>query len=96
MLASATLVAGCACLTNVMVAQADPLIPLTPDENKYLEHLHQILPGTGDEAAFHNDGWLLDTGRHACEWRAFGNIGYDSTYVSPILAQVAFADLCPQ
>jgi 23S rRNA A1618 N6-methylase RlmF len=96
MLGAGALLAGSVCLANVPVALADPLTPLPPNEIDYLAHLHQLLPGTGDSAAFHSDGWLLDQGRHACEWRDIGEVGYGHTYVSPIVTQVAFADLCPQ
>jgi hypothetical protein len=95
-LTAGALLAGCTCLVDLPVTQADPLIPPTPAEIEYLEHLHHILPGTGDLEAFHSDGVLLDRGRLACYRRDQGFIGYRATYVSPVIAQVAFADLCPR
>ena len=89
------LVAGFAGLANAAAAHGDPLIPPTPAEIAYLDHLHKVFPGTGDPAAFHSDGWLLEKGRYACRQRDLNLVGYEATGLSPIVTQVAFIHLCP-
>jgi hypothetical protein len=94
-LTAGVLLAGSACLVDLQVAQADPLVPPTPAEIKFLDDLHRAFPGTHDPAAFHSDGVLLDTGWLACEKRKVGLVGFQATGVSPIITQIAFIDLCP-
>ncbi|MDQ2638934.1 MAG: hypothetical protein M3Y83_18915 [Actinomycetota bacterium] len=81
--------------TGAQVAQAEPLTPLTPNELQYLEQLHEVLSVTRDNAAFHSDGELLDTGRYVCHQRTTGLVGYGATLVSPAITQLAFIYLCP-
>lgn len=85
------------CLVGVPLAQADPLTPLTPAENAFLDHARRVLPGSGDPVAFNSDGELLDQGRYVCMKRdTVGQVGYEATFVSPIITQLAFIYLCPQ
>lgn len=76
-------------------ASAEPLVPPTPAEMLYLDHLHQIMPGSGDPAASHGDGWFLEKGRYACSKKAQGYVGATAILLSPIITQIAYADLCP-
>ena len=84
-------------LAGTPVAHADPLIPLTPAEVGFLDHLHRVLPGSGDPTAFNSDGEQLDKGRYACYQRDVnGLVGFEATYVSSIVTQLAFIYLCPK
>lgn len=88
--------AATVCLAGVPVAQAEPLVPPTPAELQYLDHLRQVLPGSGDPAAFVSDGELLDKGRYVCYMRDANDlVGYEATLVSAIVSQLAFIYLCP-
>jgi len=96
-LAAGALLAGLGCLAGTSVAQADPLTPLTPGENQFLDQARRLFPGSGDPDAFKSDGQLLDQGRYACFRRdSSGLVGYEVTYVSPIITQLAFVYLCPK
>ncbi len=91
------LLAASGCLVVVPVAHSDPLIPPSPGELQYLDQARRLLPGSGDPVAVNSDGELLDLGRYSCFRRdSTGLIGYEATYVSPILTQLAFIYLCPQ
>ncbi len=97
MLAAGALLAGLGCQVAVPVAHADPLTPLTPGENQFLDQARRMFPGSGDPDAANSDGELLDQGRYACFRRdSTGQIGYEVTYVSPIVTQLAFIYLCPK
>lgn len=76
-------------------AQADPLIPPTPAETNYLEHARLVFAASHDPVAFRSDGELLSDGRYACDQRAAGFVGTESTFVTPALTQLAFIYLCP-
>ncbi len=89
--------AAAMCLGDLPLVQADPLTPPTPTEIAYLDHLHRVLPGSGDPAAFKSDGELLDKGRYVCYMRDANElVGYEATLVSAIVAQLAFIYLCPK
>ncbi|QLL08702.1 hypothetical protein [Mycobacterium vicinigordonae] len=92
---TAVIVATASWLAPMPAAPADPLVPLTPEEVRYLDHLHQLLPGHGDPAVSHGDGWLLEKGWYACSKKAQGFVGAPTVLLSPIITQVAYADLCP-
>lgn len=79
----------------VQPAHADPLVPPTPAEIAYLNHAHQVFAVSHDPVAFRSDGELLDLGRFACDKRAAGFVGTESTLVTPALTQLAFIYLCP-
>lgn len=97
MIIAGVLLAGPVCLVGIPVALAEPLIPLSPAEIKFLDHARRVLPGSGDSDAFNSDGELLDQGRYACMRRdQTGQVGWESTFVSPIITQLAFIYLCPQ
>ncbi|MGV0794494.1 hypothetical protein [Mycolicibacterium sp. XJ1819] len=90
------LLGGLVCLTAAPVAHAGPLVPPTPAELAYLDHLRRVLPGSGDPVAFTNDGELLDKGWYVCHMREANElVGYEATLVSAIVTQVAFIHLCP-
>jgi len=89
------LLAGLGFLVEAPVVQADPLIPLSPSETAYLEYVHRFLPPSAPQA-FNNDGWFLDQGWVVCRDRNIPLYGYNATFVSPIMAQAAFAYLCPK
>lgn len=94
--ALAAVLAATVCLADVPVAQAEPLIPPTPAEIQYLDHLRRVLPGSRDPAAFNSDGELLDKGRYVCYMRDANDlVGYEATLVSAIVSQLAFIYLCP-
>ena len=94
--ALAAVLAATVCLADVPAAQAEPLIPPTPAEIQYLDHLRRVLPGSRDPAAFNSDGELLDKGRYVCYMRDVNDlVGYEATLVSAIVAQLAFVYLCP-
>lgn len=94
--ALAALLAATVCLADGPVAQADPLVPPTPAEVQYLDHLRRVLPGSRDPAAFNSDGELLDKGRYVCYMREANElVGYEATLVSAIVSQLAFIYLCP-
>lgn len=76
-------------------AHADPLTPPTPAEIKYLDHAHLVFAASHDPAAFRSDGELLSDGWYACDKRAAGFVGTESTLVTPALTQLAFIYLCP-
>lgn len=83
---------------NVIAAQtahADPLTPPTPAEINYLNHARLVFAASHDPVAFRSDGELLSDGRYACDQRAAGFVGTESTYVTPALTQLAFIYLCP-
>lgn len=81
-------------LIGAPAVRADPLIPISPAENAYLEHVHRVVP-PGDPIAFHNDGWYLDQGWRVCHDRGIPLYGGEATFVSPILSKAAFTFLCP-
>lgn len=80
---------------GVQHAQAEPLTPLTPAENQYLEQIRRVFAASHDPVAFNSDGELLNDGRFACESRARGFVGQAATFLSPVVTQVAFVYLCP-
>ena len=93
-LVAAVLLTGLAWLNDTPVVRADPLVPPSPSEIAYLEHLHRSLPAS-DPVTFHNDGWFLDRGWEICRDRDLPKLGYEATLISPIIAQSAYAYLCP-
>ncbi len=92
-LMAAVILAGLGCLVEAPV-HADPLTPLSPSENAYLEHLHRVM-APSDPAAFHSDGWFLDQGWMTCHDRGVPLIGGEATFIRPVIAKAAFAYLCP-
>jgi hypothetical protein len=96
MLATGALLAGPLTAVDVPVAQADPLVPPTPAEIAYLDHLRRVLAVAPVPEGFNNDGELLDKGRYACDMRDdAGLVGYEATLVPPAVTQLAFIYLCP-
>jgi len=77
-------------------AHADPLVPLTPNEITYLEQARKVMTATQSPTGFRGDGRLLVDGRYVCARRATDIVGYDGTFVDPILTQLAFIYLCPE
>lgn len=76
-------------------ARAEPLTPLTPGQVHYLDQARRVFAASHDPVAFRSDGELLVFGRYACDKRATGFVGTESTLVPPALTQLAFIYLCP-
>lgn len=96
-LTAGVLLAAPGSLVGAPGAQADPLTPPSPAEIAFLDHARRVFPGSGDPDAFNSDGELLDQGRYACMKRDLdGQVGWEATFVSPIITQLAFIYLCPQ
>ena len=73
-------------VVGAIPAQADPL---TPAEVTYLRDVHNYAPDIGE-----TDAQLLGDGWYACHNRAIG-VSTTAMGVSPVVAQLALADLCP-
>lgn len=76
-------------------AHAEPLTPLTPGENQYLDQLHRVFAAKHDPSAFRSDGELLVYGQFACAKRNAGQVGEGATFQSPAITQLALIYLCP-
>jgi hypothetical protein len=97
MLMAGVLMAGPICLVDQPVAKAEPLIPPTPGEMQFFDHVRRALPGSGDRVSFNSDAELLDQGRYACTQRDLNQIvGTNANLISPIVSQLAFVYLCPR
>lgn len=76
-------------------ARAEPLTPLTPAEDQYLQQLRRVFSANHDPSAVKSDGELLSDGRFVCERRSRGFVGQPTTYMTPAITQLAFIYLCP-
>lgn len=95
-LTATLLLVGPAMVTSAPAVLADPLTPPTPAEMQFLDQARRILPKAPDSmVAFTNDGELLDQGREACFLRDIGQVGYETSVLSPVITQLALIYLCP-
>ncbi len=80
---------------GIAPGHAEPLTPLTWNEIQYLDGLRKVFAANHDPAAFRSDGELLTDGHFVCAKSASGQVGWETTFKTPAVTQLAFIYLCP-